>query len=643
MSGNTDMKSALSELVGARRALKGAHTELLVNAVDQLTEMFKNIKSDEPSLAQAIARLNHTILVPISMASSECEIRFEPQMQEQVNGLARQLSRISEESRLSKSWSLRVGVKDEIEKISRKMSGALDELKNMESMNATLIWDAIKPTVLIRKNPGAPLLRFKSFTGEASELGSECSEPEAGSFMANCSPLRILVLGKAGTGKSTLVNEIFQVNDAHASDFVNGEPTDIDTEIKSASNPQFILHDSQGFVLGERENMNTLKDFIQRRNMKPQIKDKLHAIWLCIETPFAGSRAFEAGDQEFLGVHFGVPVIVVYTKYDLLEQAMEVELEDDPAFDDWDESELDSRIQEAAKQAYHSRCVDALMRLPGGKGGLIPHMRVSKKGPESLKALAQLTAELCNERLGESAWLSFAMAQRIDLKLKLEATVKVAKKNHWKGIASSFQPLGSFKACLDDIHVDLLKVWNLPDGMALLHSEEFKHRVRLLISDLKHVDPSPRQNLPAIGSVCRAASHAAAAIPTFGQAASPIIDLAAMAAVGFYAALKETPSTKRALMGYIIGLTALLTGLFRDIQSSPRVVDREVTLKAILSVVDTYDRSRDKAQCHREIKESPAPAACFLKIGNRAKLLQEIIRLMETYVFHSGSQIRGHA
>ncbi|KAG8993077.1 hypothetical protein FRB93_002089 [Tulasnella sp. JGI-2019a] len=64
------------------------------------------------------------------------------------------------------------------------------------------------------------------------------------------------------------------------------------------------------------------------------------------------------------------------------------------------------------------------MKLPRGKGGLVLHLRVQKKNPENIKALEQLTAGPYNDRLGEAAWLPCAMAQRIDLKLKLEATVK---------------------------------------------------------------------------------------------------------------------------------------------------------------------------------------------------------------------------
>lgn len=54
---------------------------------------------------------------------------------------------------------------------------------------------------------------------------------------------------------------------------------DIDREIPSKANPQFLLHDSQGFEHGEADTLQTVRDFIKRRSEMPEIKLKLHAIW----------------------------------------------------------------------------------------------------------------------------------------------------------------------------------------------------------------------------------------------------------------------------------------------------------------------------------------------------------------------------
>ncbi|KAG9004092.1 hypothetical protein FRB94_002683 [Tulasnella sp. JGI-2019a] len=581
------------ELIRARRALKGVHADRLGNALDRLCSIYEKVKSHDEPLGRFIARLNHDFLVPISLASGNWEIRFDPPMKQQVDAFTKRMTEIMDASSLSKSWFSLKGEKHEVEKISRLLSAALDDLQVTESMNATIVRDPMKTTVLIRKDVAALLPKCTSLDSQDDvELGSD--QPETVLNLTH--QFRILVLGKAGAGKSTLINCVFRFNDADVSDFCPRQQPDIDTEIKSTSNPQVILHDSRGFELGERENMKTLKDFIRNRNMKPEAKDKLHAIWLCIETPFAGSRVFEAGDLEFLNVDLGVPVIVVYTKYDLLELAIETALEEDSACElDLDDTELGIHIADAAKREYRKRCVEPLMRIPGGEGLLVHHTSVSKNDRDSLMALSQRTAELCRERLSEAAWLAYVMVQRIDLNLKLEATM-------------------------------------------LLHQDDFRLKVFLLTQSLKPPTHVPQPTPPAVKLVVKALSYAAGSVPIVGSTIAPVVELAANIVASIYGAVKSTLITERAMMAYIINLTAILKGLFQSLHSEPLGSRPVVTVVSIDTVVGEFECSEDRVQCHREIEESVAHASSFLSIGHRRKRLQEIVRLIETYILHRGIQ-----
>jgi hypothetical protein len=60
---------------------------------------------------------------------------------------------------------------------------------------------------------------------------------------------------------------------------VNAGEANIEEEIFSADNEQFVLHDSRGFEAGEEGNLKIVTDFIKKRNGMPDIKNKLHAIW----------------------------------------------------------------------------------------------------------------------------------------------------------------------------------------------------------------------------------------------------------------------------------------------------------------------------------------------------------------------------
>jgi hypothetical protein len=53
----------------------------------------------------------------------------------------------------------------------------------------------------------------------------------------------------------------------------------IDHELVSPQNNKFVLHDSKGFEPGEKDNLQTVRDFIDRRRAMPDLKNQLHAVW----------------------------------------------------------------------------------------------------------------------------------------------------------------------------------------------------------------------------------------------------------------------------------------------------------------------------------------------------------------------------
>ncbi|KAK7442497.1 hypothetical protein VKT23_016095 [Stygiomarasmius scandens] len=98
---------------------------------------------------------------------------------------------------------------------------------------------------------------------------------------------------------------------------------DITREYTSSTNPRFILHDSKGFESGSDKTWAIVENFIRNRCSAKSLKDRLHTIWLCIETPREGSRILEIGDQKLLKIanELRLPVVIVFTKYDLLFNA----------------------------------------------------------------------------------------------------------------------------------------------------------------------------------------------------------------------------------------------------------------------------------------------------------------------------------
>ena len=58
-----------------------------------------------------------------------------------------------------------------------------------------------------------------------------------------------------------------------------GEHT-IDDELVFSNHSGYVFHDSQGIESGSIDELEILKEFIQRKCGEKRLRDRLHAIWL---------------------------------------------------------------------------------------------------------------------------------------------------------------------------------------------------------------------------------------------------------------------------------------------------------------------------------------------------------------------------
>lgn len=130
--------------------------------------------------------------------------------------------------------------------------------------------------------------------------------------------LNVMVLGKTGVGKSTLINNMF--NEKMTETGV-GKP--ITSKIRKIEKTDFPLaiYDTPGLELGGENSIKVLLDEVKteidRGLASQEINEMIHCIWYCVATP---SHRFEEAEITFLKEFldetskYNIPVILVLTK-----------------------------------------------------------------------------------------------------------------------------------------------------------------------------------------------------------------------------------------------------------------------------------------------------------------------------------------
>ncbi|OAX32434.1 hypothetical protein K503DRAFT_606427 [Rhizopogon vinicolor AM-OR11-026] len=290
--------------------------------------------------------------------------------------------------------------------------------------------------------------------------------PTTNKIFEICPRFRILVIGKTGVGKSSLINHAFGVQNALASNEQRGE-ANINTEHISEQNDKFVLHDSNGFEPGEEHNVKIVRDFIQLRRHMEGLGDRLHAVWLCFEIPRAGGRLLETGVEDFLqlkrdGALGDIPVVVVLTKYDKFVDRVERTL-NDRDLDGLNDEAVKELVEQRADAELHAVCDQPLKTFARSD---IPYAVVSTKEnhKEMIARLIQITEERVYQHVASEASVMASIAQRVDPKLKMKTSIEVGKREYWEVLASTAAFRGRTAwACTDVLHTDIVRVWNFLD------------------------------------------------------------------------------------------------------------------------------------------------------------------------------------
>lgn len=122
--------------------------------------------------------------------------------------------------------------------------------------------------------------------------------------------VNILVAGKTGVGKSTLINAVFQGNYAETG---QGKPVTQNTRKITKEDIPLSIYDTRGLELKEfKNNLKEIEDLVKELKSDKDPKKHIHAAWICIDENSRRVEDAEIELCEMLSNH--MPVIGVITK-----------------------------------------------------------------------------------------------------------------------------------------------------------------------------------------------------------------------------------------------------------------------------------------------------------------------------------------
>ncbi|KDQ14512.1 hypothetical protein BOTBODRAFT_32642 [Botryobasidium botryosum FD-172 SS1] len=194
----------------------------------------------------------------------------------------------------------------------------------------------------------------------------------------------------------------------------------IEYSLMFRSSPGFVFHDSRGFESGAVEELELVREFIQKKASLGSMKNQLHAIWYCISTD--GNRFMTAAEKQFFDtIDTGsVPVIAIFTKFDALDAAAFSALSDQGV----PFAEAQMRAPEHAQAQFNQDLSPLIKQLAHPPRAVVCLRNMNKGSPDFIQKAASELIEKTSTTLDDSALkILLVQAQCVNVRLCMKAAV----------------------------------------------------------------------------------------------------------------------------------------------------------------------------------------------------------------------------
>ncbi|KAH9998788.1 hypothetical protein BJV77DRAFT_1064755 [Russula vinacea] len=414
---------------------------------------------------------------------------------------------------------------------------------------------------------------------------------------------RILVVGKRGSGKSSLINRTFRVDMSVAPARVS----DINLAFRPDDNHHLTVHESAGLEPGDAQGLRAIRDFISNRTDPSRAPaERLHAIWICVPSSDAVNGSIGDGVEEILSMR-RVPVVVAFTKSDLAFPRITGSDGGNSQYQDRARSRAYAQCEQLCRPLFRREPRDVpaeLVSVAPQYGALINNLIVTTDqfimSSRTTNRSSRSSSQGTKPRIAPAP-LAWSVALRSSRDITIKASIEIGRNRYWRSLWSSLdfadQPL---KSCVNIIHVDIVEIWNLYDRNRYLLSNQFKINMSHVVKDLAVPTGSAPQGLDWSSSGTKFADWV-------------------------YDVYRGSQENVRCVMGYIVDLTVILDSIFRSAGGN-------VTENAAQKATGIHVRSGLRDSIHRDIRSFVMETfGIRFTVPQKDLVLEKIIDLIRQY------------